>query len=133
MIDDVIIVTEKDYQRLNYILKDLDALEVEDLEIELERAKIVADSEIPRDVVTMNSQVEYCDLTSGKTNTVILVYPENASIEDKKVSILSPLGSALIGLREQQELNWRFPNGETHRLRIVKVHYQPEANGDWHL
>lgn len=133
MSDDVIIVSEKDYQRLNFILKDLNALEVEDLEIELERAKVVADTDIPSDVVTMNSLVEYCDLTTGKSNTVRLVYPDNASIEDKRVSILSPLGSALIGLREQQELNWRFPNGETHRLKIVKVHYQPEANGDWHL
>lgn len=133
MSDDAIIVSEKDYQRLNFILKDLDALEIEDLEIELERARIVADSDIPSDVVTMNSLVEYSDLTTGKSNTVRLVYPDNASIEDKRVSILSPLGSALIGLREHQELNWRFPNGETHRLKIVKVHYQPEANGDWHL
>lgn len=133
MSDDIIIVSEKDYQRLNFILKDLDALEIEDLEIELERAKVVADTDIPSDVVTMNSLVEYCDLTTGKSNTVRLVYPDNASIEDKRVSILSPLGSALIGLREHQELNWRFPNGETHRLKIAKVHYQPEANGDWHL
>src|SRR5690606_35728247 len=133
MIDDAIIVTEKDYQRLNFILKDLSACEVEDLEIELERAKIVADEDVPKDVVTMNSLVQYQDLTSGRENTVKLVYPEDASLEDKRVSILSALGSALIGLREQQELNWRFPNGETHRLRIVKVHYQPEANGDWHL
>lgn len=133
MSDDAIIVSEKDYQRLNYILSGLDALEVEDLEIELERAKIVADTDIPSDVVTMNSVVEYRDLTTGKCNTVRLVYPDNTSIEDKRVSILSALGSALIGLREQQELNWRFPNGETHRLKVIKVHYQPEANGDWHL
>lgn len=133
MSNDAIILTEKDYQRLNFIISELSSAEIEDLEIELERAKIVADGDVPGNVVTMNSKVEYQDMTSQKVNIVQLVYPENSSIEDRRVSILSPLGSALIGLSEGQELNWRFPNGKTHRLKIIKVHYQPEASGDWHL
>lgn len=130
---DGILLTEKDYLRLNHLLKDLAHDMVENLEIELERAKIVSEGDIPKDVVTMNSQVEYFDQTLGKSNLVTIVYPQQANSEEKKVSILSALGSALIGLREKQELNWMFPNGQTHRLQVVKVHYQPEANGDWHL
>lgn len=133
MIDDTIIVTEKDYLRIGNLFKNLNSTEVEDLEVELERARLVPDNEVPSDVVTMNSQLIYYDFASDKKNTVTLVYPSESNPSEGKVSVLAPLGAALIGLRVGQEINWRFPDGKTHRLKVEGLIYQPERSGDWHL
>lgn len=130
---DSIMMTEKDYARLSHLFKNLSTSDVENLFIELDRAKIVSDGEIPADVVTMNSTVEYMDLSTNKSNIVTIVYPKDADAKYKKVSILASLGSALIGLRKDQEITWLFPSGDVKRLKVVKVIYQPEANQDWHL
>ena len=101
--------------------------------VELERAKILADNEVPKDVVTMNSKVEYTDVKTGKRQDIQIVYPVDSSPAEYKISILAPLASALIGLRVGQEINWKFPSGETKRLRVSAVKYQPEAEGDYAL
>lgn len=133
--DNKIFITEKDYLRITNLLNNLvvepDILE--NLEVEIERATILSDNEVPAGLVTMNSTVEYEDLSNGKITTVTIIYPGNEISSGKNISILAPLGSALLGLREGQEINWKFPTGNTKRLRILKVRYQPEANGDWHL
>ena len=131
--NDEIIITEKDYLRLNNLFKTLDEEDYEDLEVELERAKILADNEVPKDVVTMNSKVEYTDVKTGKRQDIQIVYPVDSSPAEYKISILAPLASALIGLRVGQEINWKFPSGETKRLRVSAVKYQPEAEGDYAL
>src|SRR5690606_25599508 len=83
-------------------------------------------------LVTMNSQVTYENLHSGKKHTVWLVYPRDANIRENKISVLAPLGSALLGLSEGQEVEWLMPGG-ARRLKILDVAYQPEAAGDWDL
>lgn len=81
----------------------------------------------------MNSQVRYLNVQDDKESVVTLVYPKDANSSEGKISILAPLGSALIGLKVGQEINWMFPDGKTRTLKILEVVYQPEAQGDWHL
>lgn len=133
--DNKIFITEKDYLRLSNLLNNLEVEpdSLENLEIEMERATILSDDEVPSGLVTMNSTVEYEDLSSGKSTTITIIYPGNETSAGKNTSVLAPLGSALLGLKEGQEINWKFPSGKTKRLKIIKVMYQPEANGDWHL
>jgi regulator of nucleoside diphosphate kinase len=133
--DNKIFITEKDYLRLSNLLNNLEVEpdSLENLEIEMERATILSDDEVPSGLVTMNSTVEYEDLSSGKSTTITIIYPGNETSAGKNISVLAPLGSALLGLKEGQEINWKFPSGKTKRLKIIKVMYQPEANGDWHL
>lgn len=128
-----IYVTEKDYMRLKNLLDTIQNEEFEDLEIELDRASVLSDAEVPHDLITMNSTVRYLNLQDNKESTITLVYPKDANSSEGKISVLAPLGSALIGLRVGQEINWMFPDGKTKTLRILEVTYQPEANGDWHL
>lgn len=133
MNNDVILITEKDLLRLRNILSYETSAEFENLEIELERAKIITDAEVPADLVTMNSRVRFLNVQDNKEMIASIVYPHDANFADGKISVLASLGSALIGLRAGQEINWMFPDGKTRTLKILEVLYQPEANGHWHL
>ncbi len=133
MSDSKIYVTEKDFMRLKNMLDAHDGDEFEDLEIELDRAAVLSDTEVPKDLITMNSNVRYLNVQDNKESTITLVYPQDANSSEGKISILAPLGSALIGLKVGQEINWMFPDGKTRTLKILEVIYQPEASGDWHL
>lgn len=82
------------------------------LEEELSRAAVVHDEELPGDVVSMNSTVKFQDLEGGKETVVTLVYPPDSDIENNQISILTPVGSALIGLRVGQVIDWPFPQGK---------------------
>src|SRR6218665_1525605 len=108
MNDDVILITERDYLRIRYILGKLNSEDYENLEIEIERAKVIDEQDVPDDLVRMNSTVTFITLQDGKKMTLTLVYPEDANFSEGKISILAPLGSALIGLRVGQEINWQF-------------------------
>lgn len=130
--NDVISISEKDYARIKNILSYQDG-DFENLEVELERANLLNDNEIPPDLITMNSKVRFANLDTGKEMIVTLVYPSETNFEEGKISILASLGSALLGLRVNQEINWKFPNGKTQRLRILELLYQPEQSGDWQL
>ena len=88
------------------------------LQDELERATVVPAEGVPPGVVTMNSRVRYFDEHSGVCREIELVYPENADITDAKVSVLAPVGTALLGLEVGQSIDWPFPSGETRRLRV---------------
>lgn len=101
----------------------------EQLESELVRAVVVPRDQIPRDVVTMNSRVVFENETTGERREIQLVYPREANIDAGKISILVPVGSALLGLRVGQSIDWQLPSGEKHRYRVVDVPYQPEAAG----
>ena len=91
----------------------------------LERATVVPAAEIPPDVVTMNSRVTYVDETAGVRTIVKLVYPGGAAGRGR-LPVTSPLGTTLLGLREGQEIEWRFPLGGRRRLRVERVLFQPE-------
>ena len=127
-----ILVTSQDLERLQALITRLPSEAVERLDEELARAKVVAAREIPCDVVTMNSDVEIEDLASGTKRNVRLVYPESVDAKRSWISVLSPLGSALLGLRVNQEFDWVLPQGK-RRVRVVSVPYQPEASGDFAL
>lgn len=91
------------------------------LEEELSRASIVADDQLPPGVVAMNSFVTFEDVVESKQSMVTLVYPHEANIDENKISILTPIGSALIGLRTGQNIRWVLPNGKEKNLRIISV------------
>jgi regulator of nucleoside diphosphate kinase len=102
------------------------------LERELERAIVVKPDEVPATVVTMNSRVQLTDLDTKDQRCVTLVFPTMASIETGCVSVLAPLGTALLGSQEGAPVAWRTPRG-TRRLRVERVVYQPEAAGRFDL
>jgi regulator of nucleoside diphosphate kinase len=91
------------------------------LRAELERAIVVAPDAIPSGVVTMNSRIRYRDDYAGVSREIQIVYPEDANVEEGKVSVLAPVGAALLGLETGQAIDWKFPAGETRRLRVELV------------
>lgn len=133
MNDDVILVTEKDYLRIKHLLSFQKSLDFENLELELERAKVISDDIVPPDLVTMNSKIKFLNINEEKEVIITIVYPSEANFAEGRISVLAALGSALLGLRVNQEINWMFPDGKTRTLKILEILYQPEENGHWHL
>ena len=116
-----IYVSRSDFDRLSELAFHSDLSTARDLEEELGRANIVPDSELPNDVVTMNSTIEFKDLDSNSSTKMTLVYPEHAKGENSCVSILAPVGVALLGLRIDSVIEWPVPGGFTRRLKVVSV------------
>lgn len=102
------------------------------LEMELDRASIVAPDEIPPYVVTMNTCVCLIDTTTGEEVKYTLVYPSSADPKHGKLSILSDLGVAIIGFAVGDTIEWKFPDG-VRRLRIGAIHFQPEATKQYNI
>jgi len=100
--------------------------EVKALESELNRAEIVPPDEVPSDVITMTSRAELLDLDSKERMEFTLVLPSDANIENGKISVGAPLGAAMLGHRVGDEFEWIVPYG-LRRLKVVAVHFQPEA------
>ncbi len=133
MNNDVLLITEKDFLRIKHTLSFQRSPEFENLEIELDRAKVIPDNEVPTDLVTMNSKVKFLNINAEKEMVVTIVYPSDTNFAEGRISVLASLGSALIGLRVGQQINWQFPDGQTKTLKILEILYQPEANEHWHL
>jgi regulator of nucleoside diphosphate kinase len=95
-----------------------------------EEAEIVPGSRIPPDVVTIHSKVAFRDEATGSLHTVTIVYPHEFSIGERRISILSPVGRALLGRRVGDFAQLRVPGGAERRIRIVELLYQPEASGE---
>ena len=114
-------ISERDYQSLLPLIEKCDTPAVEALDNELGRAKIVRNTELPVDVVAMDSRVTFIDLDTGEESTVTLVYPANVNIEQMRISILSPVGTALIGLRVGGKIDWPLPSGKIRHLQVVAV------------
>jgi len=131
--DRKIYVTTQDMKRLHALLEGTasqrNAEAAEALESELAGAEVVAPEKIPADVVTMNSKVRFADEESGQQREITLVFPKDADPAQQKVSILAPVGAALIGLSVGQSVDWPMPGGRVRRLKIVEVLFQPEAAG----
>jgi regulator of nucleoside diphosphate kinase len=122
-----IVVTQGDYERLQGLANAARMRQpeiAEELAGELDRAGVVADGEIAPDVVRMNSIVEY-RTEAGARRTVTLVFPGEADIAEGKVSILTPIGTALLGLSPGQSIDWLARDGRTHRLTILSVRQGP--------
>ena len=105
---------------------------IESLEAELDRGKVVAPKDVPPDVVTMNSKVSVVDLEYGDEMTFTLVFPDDANLEAGKVSVLAPLGTAVLGYRVGDVFRWKVPDG-MREYRVKEILYQPEAAGDYDL
>ena len=125
-----ITITRLDMQRLERLLDSLDEFGpgAEALQAELDRAEVVGHDEVPAGVVTMNSRVHCREESSGKDYHLTLVFPEDVGGEGK-VSILAPVGSALLGLSVGQQIDWPGPAGKPLKLTLLAVEYQPEAAG----
>ena len=126
-----LVITDRDMQRLLATLEH-HAADVDALDRELHRARIVPHDTVDADIVTMNSDVVYEDCATGTRRTVRLVYPQDADATRGHVSVLAPIGSALLGLRVGQQIQCELPSG-MRSVFVVEIRYQPEANGDFHL
>jgi regulator of nucleoside diphosphate kinase len=126
-----IILSRFDYDRLTRLLEKVGPRpDLESLHDEIERAEIVDPADVPGNLVTMNSVVRFVDEESGKESEVTLVFPGHADVENQRISVLAPIGSALLGLSVGDSIDWPVPEARTRRLRVVAVTYQPEAAGD---
>ena len=114
-----LIVSVDDYVRLRELVADHALAE------ELELAIVVPSDRIPKDVVTMNSRLIYVDESTGQTREVELVYPSEADPVAGRISVLAPVGCALLGLSAGQSIDWNLPSGQVHRLRVERILSQP--------
>lgn len=121
-----LIISETDYERISSLLRTAPDEIQELLQTELDRATVVPDDKLPEGVVSMNSTVTFLDLSTNKTNKVTLVYPHEANIAENKISILAPIGAALIGLRVGQTMKWPLPGGKEKELKVVEVNREKE-------
>jgi len=131
-------ITDYDMQRLRKLLEGAqhwnqkDREYLQHLEEELDKAVLVPSKKVPRNVVTMNSHMRVKDLDTEKEMSIQLVFPGEADFERGKISVLAPIGTALIGYRAGDTVEWHVPAG-TRRLQIEEITYQPEAAGGFHL
>ncbi|WP_341521729.1 nucleoside diphosphate kinase regulator [Pseudomonas sp. G.S.17] len=128
-----IILTRLDVQRLEKLIAEQgeNAPGVEALQAELDRAdQVVGHDEVPAGVVTMNSRVHCREEISHKDYHLKLVYPQDSG-PDGTVSVLAPMGTALLGLQVGQHIDWPAPSGKTLKLTLLAVEYQPEAAGEY--
>ncbi len=98
------------------------------LAAELKRAVVVDSRCIAADIVTMNSRVRFEDQNTGERREVTIVFPHEANASTGSLSVLAPVGTALLGLTVGQPIVWPFPDGTQHRLRVLKIISHPEAN-----
>ena len=129
-------ITARDLERLEGAILDFESAHPDKLVAnigalrrELARAIIVAPPQIPHDVVTMNSRVRFRDLDTEEDFVFTLTLPREAKLDEGKLSILAPAGTALLGCRVGDVIEWPFPGG-TGRLQIEEILYQPEAVGE---
>jgi regulator of nucleoside diphosphate kinase len=136
---ELIALTEHDYIRLKRLLDELARQSqgmqpgLTTLEEILDSARVVDPQGIPENVVTMNSRVLFEDVLTRNHGTVTIVYPADADPSAEKISVLSPVGAALIGECAGREVELPLPYGKTRRIRIIDVLYQPEAQGEFAL
>lgn len=133
-----LIINRLDYARIKKCISDAKQFksitndEADRLVKELESAKIVEPEAIPSNVVTMNSIVKLSFLNNNKQVQFQIVYPDQANLKENKISIFSPIATALIGYGVADEIEWIVPAGLT-KIRIDEIIYQPEAAGDYNL
>lgn len=125
-------ITEEDLRRLHHLLGAVgrqpghDQDHRETLRQEIDRAVVLNAADLPEDVVTMRTRVRVRDLESGQLADYTVVYPWEADIQSNRISVLAPLGTALLGYREGDDIEWPIPKG-LRRLRVERILRQPEA------
>jgi len=131
-----IIISTFDAERLYKLIEKLprnSIAGITDLEEELDRATIVSPQEVPSTIVTMNSTVNFFVESTQKEFELTLVYPKDIDSSGKTISILAPVGSALLGLSIDNEIEWPKPGGGNLKVKIIGIAYQPERAGQYQL
>ncbi len=129
-----IYITDNDMRRLRELImvarqfKKEEERYLQELEAELNRATIIKSQDVPPDVITMNAEVHLRDLNMKEEITYTLVFPDQADASQGRVSILAPIGTALLGYSVGDVIEWKVPAGVA-KLKVEKIIYQPEANG----
>ncbi|MBZ0300847.1 MAG: nucleoside diphosphate kinase regulator [Anaerolineae bacterium] len=136
MHNNAIRITSLDMQRLRNLLDKPDLMQQKpyllELEREIEQAVVVQSSEVPPDTITMNSTVQLIDLQTGEDLILTLVYPDRANISEGRISVLAPVGMAILGCSEGETVQWEVPDG-FRSLKVDHILYQPEAAGEYAL
>lgn len=133
-----IFITEYDLKRLRDLLADSMSTEyrnsayLKQLDEELKRGQVVTPTEVPADVITMNSSALLLDLESNEEMEYTLVFPQDADPSAGKISILAPIGTAMLGYREGETFAWQVPDG-LRKIKVIKIIFQPEASGNFDL
>lgn len=122
------VLTELDHVRLTKLL---DAKSHNNLEALLDNAELVQSRDVPADIVTMHSQVTIVDARTGHRDQMTLCYPREADPARGFLSVLSPVGMSLIGLRLGATATWKTPGGEEGSAKVAEILYQPEASGEY--
>ena len=136
MTDHIIYVSASDAEKLRELIREAQSTDYRRSEYlkmlaqELSRANIVDPREIPSDVITMNSTASLVDMETGEEMTLTLVFPEDADPLEGKISVLAPIGTAMLGYRVNDIFEWDTPDGK-RKIRVDKVLFQPEASGDF--
>jgi len=129
-----IFITQSDLGRLQQLIdsskgsRHRDKPQLDSLQIELDRAVVVDSKAIPRDVVTMNSRVRVRDLDTQEEFVCQVVFPGDADLKKNRISVLAPIGTALLGYSAGSTIEWKVPSRMRH-IYIMEVEYQPEAAG----
>ncbi len=138
MSEKIIYITNIDIQRLTELLvvarrfAKKDEKYLRDLEGELARCEVVESKDIPSNVITMNSKIRLRNIDTKKEIIYQLVFPGDADSDQCKISILAPIGTALLGYKIGDTVQWKVPAGLIN-LEVKDILYQPEAAGDYHL
>lgn len=128
-----ITISSMDLHRLEHLLEDLPENAfpgMRELEVELGRARVAEPVDVPSDVVSMNSTVRFS--VNGHAYTKALVYPDKMTDSDEQISVMAPVGSALLGMQESKGIDWPRPGGGTMHVHVEQIVYQPEREGELH-
>lgn len=131
-----IYVTESDLHRLSELIRTYNAAETKDkqgimiLQQELNRASVVKSEKVANNVVTMNSRIRLVSIETQKEMTYQIVYPWDVNVEEGKISVLSPIGTAVLGYKKGDIIEWKVPAG-MRTFKIEEILYQPEATGNY--
>lgn len=130
-----IIINERDAERIDRLLEQPQWANLpvaRALNEELDRAVMCAPEAMPHDVVTMNSEVRFRDLSTQEERVRTLVFPAAMNDSATQLSVLAPVGAALLGLKVGSTIRWTLPNGTVTHLEVLELRYQPEAAGEFH-
>ena len=130
-----IIINEFDAERIDRLLEQpayANSPVANALNDELDRAQMCAPEDMPHDVVSMNSQVRFRDLTTGEERVRTLVFPAQMTDSSSQLSVMAPVGAALLGLRAGSAIHWELPGGTSTHLEVLELLYQPVAAGEFH-
>jgi len=131
-------ITEFDLKRLRQLIASWQRSDfsrrsdLQELEEELNRGLLVEPHDMPRDVITMNSTTFLLDIDTGQKFTYTLVFPNDADLHQNKISVLAPIGTAMLGYCVGDTFEWKVPDGIRH-LKVMGILYQPEASGHYDL